>query len=325
LRVLLAIALSVLPAASHELWVTGLAVDLRAGGTEVTARVHRQNVGGPDAGHAIRERIRIRIDDRPFEASGISLRADLANDLYIWTATSPQSGSVVTVERPVFPDLAADRTVVSVTREGRPVGSAVLDATARDVKVGETLPALLLRFLGEGVRHILEGADHIAFLLAILLPVRRIGDLVKVVTAFTLAHSITLTLGATGLASIPAQIVEPAIALSIVIAAVENLHRGGAGTRLRAGYAFVFGLVHGFGFAGSLADSGGLPAYALWPSVLAFNTGVELGQLLIVAALAPLAVALQNRRPLLRAAVVRYASVAIAVLGLAWSVQRLAA
>jgi hypothetical protein len=116
--------------------------------------------------------------------------------------------------------------------------------------------------------------------------------------------------------------VEPAIALSIVIAATENLYSTVAGTRLRMGYAFGFGLIHGFGFAGSLAESG-LPLYALWPSVLAFNTGVEVGQLLVVAVLAPIAAAMQARRPELRAAVVRYASVAIMVLGLAWSVQRL--
>jgi hypothetical protein len=245
------------------------------------------------------------------------------NDMVIWTARSPIQGSVVTVERAVFPEIPADKTLVSVVRGDEIAGTAILDAPAREVRIGETLPALVLRFAREGIKHILEGADHIAFLLAILLPVRRLRDLVKVVTAFTVAHSITLTVAATGMASISPRIVEPAIALSIVIAAVENLHSSGAGTRLRMLYAFGFGLIHGFGFAGSLAESG-LPAYALWPAVLAFNTGVEIGQLLIVGLLAPLAVMMQARRPVLRAAVVRYASVAIVIVGLAWSVERLA-
>lgn len=297
-------------------------MDLHDAETVVTAHIHRQNVSGNDISAEIAKRIRVSVDGRPFQAVDATMRTDLPNDLFVWTGRAPITGSVIRVEGPVFPDLPADRTIVTVVRRGDPVGSAVLDSGSRHVQIGERLSELVFRFIREGIGHILEGADHIAFLLAILLPVRRVPDLIKVITAFTLAHSITLTMAATGYASLSPRIVEPAIAMSIVAAAIENLHKSGAGTRLRMLYAFGFGLIHGFGFAGSLAESG-LPRYALWPAVLAFNLGVEIGQLLIVAALAPVAIALQARKPLLRAAVVRYASVAIMILGIAWSVQRL--
>lgn len=310
---------AILPAAfAHDLWITGLDVALRSNETVVTARVHKLNLSGNDIAGEISSRVRLLIEGQRFQAAGVSVRNDPANDIVIWTGRAPVSGSAVTVERPVFPDIDADRTIVTVEN----VGTAVLDSKSRNIRIGEPLSGLVLRFIREGIQHILEGADHLAFLIAILLPVRRVRDLVSVITAFTVAHSVTLTMAATGVFSISPRIVEPAIAVSIVIAALENLHSSGAGVRLRMSYAFGFGLIHGFGFAGSLAETG-LPAYALWPAVLSFNTGVEIGQLLVVAVLAPVAVAMQARRPLLRAAVVRYASVAIMALGLAWSVQRL--
>ena len=268
--------------------------------------------------------MRLRVDGRRFEPVESTAKGDPLNDLVVWTARDRVTGSVVTVEAPVFPDIPPDQTVVTVLRDNVAVGQAVLNSKSREVEIGERTSGLVFRFIREGILHILEGADHIAFLIAILLPVRRVGDLVKVVTSFTLAHSVTLTLAATGIFSMSPRIVEPAIALSIVIAAVENLHSSGAGTRLRMLYAFGFGLIHGFGFAGSLAEAG-LPTYALWPAVLAFNSGVEIGQLMIVGILAPLAGFIQAKRPVLRQAVVRYASMVIMVVGLAWSVQRLLA
>jgi hypothetical protein len=284
--------------------------------------VHKLNLSGNDIAAQIAARVRLRIDGERFRPATSSLTPDPLTDIVIWTARSALTGSVVTVEGPVFPDIPADTTVVNVTRAGEALGGAVVTSSDREAVIGERTAGLVFRFIREGIQHILEGADHIAFLIAILLPVQRLRDLVKVVTAFTLAHSITLTMAATGIASMSPRVVEPAIALSIVAAAVENLHSSGAGPRLRMLYAFGFGLIHGFGFAGSLAESG-LPTYAVWPAVLAFNAGVEIGQLAIVSVLAPLAAAIQARKPLLRAAVVRYASVVIMILGLTWSVQRL--
>jgi hypothetical protein len=120
--------------------------------------------------------------------------------------------------------------------------------------------AVARRFLALGVWHILAGADHLLFVLGLLMIVRGVGPLVKTITAFTLAHSLTLAATALGFAAVPVRAVESAIALSIVFLAAEILRsmRGAHGLAHRAPWvvAFAFGLLHGFGFAGALAEAG---------------------------------------------------------------------
>jgi hypothetical protein len=140
----------------------------------------------------------------------------------------------------------------------------------------------------------------------------------SVVTAFTVAHSITLGLTITGWITPPADLVEPAIALSVVLAALNNLLGFSAIKRWRL--AFVFGLVHGFGFASVLLDLG-LPASALVAALGGFNIGVELGQLAIVGVFFPLAWMLR-RTQFYRSVVVAGGSAAIVVLALYWTAQR---
>ena len=163
------------------------------------------------------------------------------------------------------------------------------------------------QYLVEGIWHIWIGFDHILFLLALLLPavlvhqngrwrgVARFRDALHevlwVVTAFTVAHSITLSLAALGLVQLPSRLVESAIAASVVLAAANNLKPLVEGRRWLV--AFAFGLIHGFGFASVLAELG-LPQEALVLSLLGFNLGVEVGQLAIVALFLPLAYALRN-------------------------------
>lgn len=310
-------------AVAHDLWVTGVAVDLKPAETLVTVRAHKLNLNGRDPAAEIASRLNLSIDSRKFEPTDVRVGNDVLNDSFVWTARAPITGQVVAIDRAIFPEVPADRTVVNVTSGDSSVGAAILDAASGRTFIGETTSGLVVRFLREGIVHILEGADHIAFLIAILLPVRRIRNIVQVVTAFTLAHSITLTAAAGGLANVSPRIIEPAIAMSIVIAAAENLYTSSHGMRVRTLYAFGFGLIHGFGFAGSLADSG-LPTHGLWPAIAAFNGGVEIGQLMIVTALVPALTALERNRPTFTSAVVRYASVLIIAIGTAWSVQRIA-
>jgi hypothetical protein len=144
----------------------------------------------------------------------------------------------------------------------------------------------------------------------------------KVVTAFTAAHSLTLALAALGLVHVPARVVEPLIALSIVCVAFETLRARGAGRDMRGALAFGFGLVHGFGFAGVLAEFG-LPREALGWSLAGFNVGVELGQAAIVLAVAPALALLARRAPQLHALTVRVLAFGIAGAGGFWFVQRL--
>jgi hypothetical protein len=167
-----------------------------------------------------------------------------------------------------------------------------------------------------GVKHIFLGYDHIAFLLALLF-VKRFVDLVKVITAFTVAHTLTLALAVLQIVKFPPQLVEVGIAVTIMYVAAENLWV--TSTRHRWMLTFVFGLVHGFGFANVLRELG-LPARGLARSLVSFNLGVEAGQIVIVGALWPLLWWI-NRQPW--AARFRVGlSVVIFLFGAAWFVER---
>jgi len=167
-----------------------------------------------------------------------------------------------------------------------------------------------------GVEHIVIGYDHILFLLALIV-VSRPRKLVALVTAFTIAHSITLALATLGWVELPANLVETAIAATIVFTAVENFWITDTAGRWKT--TFAFGLIHGFGFAGVLRDLG-LPTEGFLRALLAFNLGVEAGQLAIVAILAWPAAQLARWKhgPIVR----RVVSAAIAFCGLGWFLDR---
>ncbi|MEJ7807828.1 MAG: HupE/UreJ family protein, partial [Telluria sp.] len=186
-------------------------------------------------------------------------------------------------------------------------------------------------YVKDGVWHIWIGFDHILFLLSLLLPAVLLHkaaeqaqtfraafiDVLKVVTAFTLAHSITLTLASLQVVALPSRWVESAIAASVVIAALNNIFPLFRGHRPHA--AFAFGLLHGFGFATVLADLG-LPQGALVLSLAGFNVGVELGQLAIVAVFLPLA--FLARRTWFYRQVMTTGSALIAIVAAVWLVER---
>ena len=180
-------------------------------------------------------------------------------------------------------------------------------------------------FLAAGVEHIFLGYDHIAFLIAIILWTSRLWPVVKAVTAFTFAHSITLSLAALDVARIPSAIIEPAIAASVIYVAVENFTTREAGKRWRE--TFLFGLLHGFGFASALEELG-LPKVKLVAALASFNCGVEIGQVLIVATAFGLLSAVDRWQisgasgPVRNPAFVHAASFAIVLLGSYWFVWR---
>ena len=151
-----------------------------------------------------------------------------------------------------------------------------------------------------GTIHILEGADHLLFVLALLLIVSGLGELLKAVTAFTVAHSITLALATLSVVHVPAAPTEAIIALSILFLATEIIHKHNGQFSLTESYpwviAFIFGLLHGLGFAGALSEIG-VPQHEVPLALLMFNVGVETGQLLFIAAVLSL-FALLKRLPL---------------------------
>jgi hypothetical protein len=215
--------------------------------------------------------------------------------------------------------------------------SAVFPATNASQKFVLSSTSTLNQFATyvlDGVKHIAIGFDHILFLVALLLPavlIRAGGkwvpvadlrtallNVLKIVTAFTIAHSITLSLAVTGVAQLPSRLVESVIAASVLLTAADNLWP--FLPRKRWWVAFAFGLIHGFGFASVLLDLQ-LPASALVTSLVGFNLGVEIGQLALVAALMPLAYALRHTRGYSMLAL-RTGSVAIAATSLGWLLER---
>jgi len=229
------------------------------------------------------------------------------------------------------------RALVSVSGEGA-TQSVILSARRQRVDLEIRSPsagAAFATYLVEGVRHIASGLDHLLFLIALLLPAplfwngsswstressgRVIVEVLQTVTAFTVAHSITLCLSVLGALTLPPAATEAAIAASVAIAALNGIRPFLPGRAWRI--AFAFGLLHGLGFARYLAELG-LPAAARVSALLAFNLGVELGQLVVVAACLPLLLWLGRRRFYRRGLQVP-ASATIAAVASLWFVERL--
>ncbi len=220
---------------------------------------------------------------------------------------------------------AATRTAIFSKDDHRQ--SFERDTTAPLVQLGAAIKL--------GIEHIFQGIDHLLFLVALLLPsvlkpdgrgswkpVDRLrpalGDVFRIVTAFTLAHSITLTLSALDILRLPSRLVESSIALSVVLAAANNVWPVLRGERWTA--AFALGLLHGFGFSATLMDLG-LPRENLLLTLFGFNLGVELGQACVVAAFVPLAFFGRRTRVYRWGALVA-GSLAIVVVASAWTIER---
>jgi hydrogenase/urease accessory protein HupE len=188
----------------------------------------------------------------------------------------------------VLIDVSPDARQVVLIGAGPDVAQDLLDANRTETALTAAAPPSLLqvieRYTEAGIAHIFLGYDHIAFLAAVVLWARRLWPVVKVVTAFTIAHSITLSLAALDIVRIPSSIIEPAIAASIVYVAAENFLSRDIDNRWRD--TFCFGLIHGFGFASALQEFG-LPRSALIPALASFNLGVEIGQIAIVCLVVP--------------------------------------
>jgi hypothetical protein len=207
-----------------------------------------------------------------------------------WSITAPQDDplSGATLDIDGLDRSITDVLVVVRLSDGRGLESIVRpDHPNLRLAFGTTRGLPVPAYLRLGVEHILTGIDHLMFVLGLLLLVGIRWRLVKAITAFTVAHSITLGASAIGLVTVPSAVIEALVALSIVFVASELIRsiRGDSGLTQRWPWviAFTFGLLHGFAFAGALAEVG-LPKDAIPLSLLLFNVGVEIGQLLFVAA-----------------------------------------
>ena len=236
---------------------------------------------------------------------------------------SPAVPSSVQVYAQLFPYDANHKTFVNVY-EGDALTQAILERSKTTFEyfagTRQGTWAVVRKFLPSGVHHILIGPDHLLFLIGLLLLGGTLGRLLLIVTGFTIAHSITLTLAALNLVSPPASVIEPAIALSIIYVGVDNLMVR-KGRDLRPWIALAFGLIHGFGFANVLREMD-LPPRALGWSLLSFNIGVEIGQLCVVIAAAALLAGIRAWNPEAGRRVAVAGSVAVIAAGGFWFVER---
>jgi hydrogenase/urease accessory protein HupE len=241
----------------------------------------------------------------------------------------------VTVRAVLFPYDPIHQTFINVYEDAALRHQAIVDArrVSADYYAGtwQGTTAVFGVFIPAGIEHILIGPDHVLFLIGLLLLGGSLWRLATIVTAFTLGHSITLSLAALDVVSPPSSLVEPVIALSIVFVGADNLlvqrdrNRPPAASRaprdIRAWVAGVFGLVHGFGFASVLKEFG-LPLTALGWSLFSFNVGVEIGQLAIVAAVATALAAVRQRDAALARRLTLAGSVIVMGAGTYWFIQR---
>lgn len=206
------------------------------------------------------------------------------------------------------------------------------EATRTETRRDEPVETQARQFTALGIEHIATGYDHIAFIIGLLLVTRTFLGLVKIVTAFTLAHSLTLAAATLGWVDAPAQLVEPAIALTIAAVGIENLFRvrrvmfyAPVAWHIHRGrrwlLAFGFGLIHGLGFAHALKEMN-LSPQGIAVSLVFFNVGVEIGQVAIVVAIFPLLWGLERLIQTGHCSLVKLGSTVIAALGLFWFVER---
>lgn len=275
----------------------------------------------------LRTRLRIAADGTPLTAelrtiTPVPDKRDLRLEFHCAWPSAPAS---VSVQCRLFPYDSRHRTFLSIYENGRLERQEIFQGESQTIEfnVGSTqsIGAVVRQFVAAGIHHIFIGPDHILFVVGLLLLGGSVSRLLKIVTAFTVAHSITLGLATFGLVTPPASLIEPAIALSIVCVGL-HAYFGGKRHDPRLLFAFAFGLIHGFGFANVLQEMV-LPRAALGWSLFAFNGGVEIGQACIVAVVAPLLALMHHRSQLMAARVVATGAISVTVAGLFWFFQRI--
>jgi len=337
----LAVATGPVAARAHTT-STGLA-ELRAAGPEVTYRLTlvlgelpedpARRLGAAvdgDPGNvewvvsALRQKVSVRVDDEACQSGRALLRGSRLGDSRITLEIMfhcRRAPSRLVIRDDWF-DLFGEhyRTLARIEGSAGVREVAFLpDAREARVDLGRTPSVPHAGFFWLGVEHILTGYDHLLFLAALLLGGGGALALLRIATAFTVAHSITLAAAVLGLVTLPSRLVEPAIAASIVWVATENAWLGRARAR-RWLVSFAFGLVHGLGFASAL-DSLALPPRNLALALVGFNVGVEAGQAVVIALALPLGLWVRHRswEPRL----LRGLSLVVAVVGVLWFVERL--
>jgi len=324
---------------AHDAGISGIKIFQRQHDYVVSAFLHRTSLEQAEkkTGMSKREieaavgrRLHLKISGEPVVNQSGVLLLDEADDLI--TVQFTQSGMVKNFEctNRLFPEVRESKTILTLQTNGQIEQEVLIDAahpSYPEAPRKDSSLTLALRYIQMGGLHILSGADHILFVVGLLLLGGKIKSLIKTVTAFTIAHSLTLTLSVTGAFQPSSRWIEPLIALSIVAIAYENLRprpilKEGGPKDYRPLVAFGFGLIHGFGFAGALSEVG-LQGPQLGIALATFNVGVELGQLSIILLAAPAIMWFSKKEPAKWKTAMAVGSVIIGLIGSVWFIQRL--
>ena len=275
----------------------------------------------------------VALDAQPIKPATQRSQLDVQDNVEITLTFPARSFSTITAQSKLLARLApGHRQFFTLEKPGdKPLVEQLLSASADTVtaEVGPvnsaTVPAAkqnsFANFLAMGVEHIWTGYDHLLFLFGLLVVTRNFKSSIKIITCFTIAHSLTLAVATLNLVQIPSRIVEPLIAVSIVYVGVENLFSRGE-PKGRWLLTFAFGLIHGFGFASVLRELGvGANGGGIAVPLISFNLGVELGQIAVAVIALPLIWKLRTR-PAFVHRWVPASSVMVALLGTFWFVQR---
>ncbi|WP_411726827.1 HupE/UreJ family protein [Methyloglobulus sp.] len=269
---------------------------------EVTAA--ERNAAKPGIANFVANELKIQLDGSEAKPVGTGIvNFDNQNNATVELGFAGTPASTITIESKFLGKLPADHKQYVTVKDagGHELGKKMLTQKANTLEINlktSAAPAetdnhptsTFIDFLKLGVEHILTGYDHLLFLFSLLVVTRSFWPAIKIITFFTIAHSITLALAGLNIVDIPSSIVEPLIAATIVYVGLENIIRGDrVTTRNRCLLTFFFGLIHGFGFAGVLREMGisSIETGILLP-LFSFNLGVELGQITVAAIVLPL-------------------------------------
>jgi hydrogenase/urease accessory protein HupE len=273
--------------------------------------------------------LEVALDERLLYASEVAVQPEPNNTIQFRLRFPISAGSRLRVRSTLPARLTSGHRQFLVVRSkaGQTLAERILDSKNNtfegdlaQLSASEARPGSFRQFLVLGVEHILTGYDHVVFLLALLLAGGAFWNTAKIITSFTVAHSITLALAALDVIRIPSSVVEPLIAVSIVYVGVENLLR--SDLRWRWLLTFAFGLVHGFGFASVLRELGvGAAGVGVAVPLVSFNLGVELGQVSIMLLVLPLIWKLRSQ-PFFVLRCVPACSLLVTMVGTYWLLQR---
>lgn len=323
---------AVTSASAHDPGLSSVNVDLRAGGIAVVATFNDRDIAAIAgiAPNPLKSAVLFQLDGKTIAPLSTTAKHDANNNVeFTYVFPAPGGERELLLRSPLLKDLPFGHRQAFTVRDslGKEIARSLLSSREDSATVSLDAGAnptghSFADFLLLGIRHILTGYDHLLFLFGLLVMCRSGRSAALLITCFTAAHTLTLALSTFGLVHLPSRFVEAAIAASILYVGVENLARREQQIRGRAVLTFAFGLVHGLGFASVLREMGiANSGVAAVIPLVAFNAGVEAGQLSVAALVLPLVWLLRKR-----AGFVRYGvpacSLAVALAGGFWLIER---